>query len=109
MIIADDSPGAVVPEANLVPLSDHLPRMAEIPPSRMFLINKSLAVYRQRHPDAVTFDASHGAGGREGLRPAASLPAGEAEEGGACGDAALEACVQHAARLGRKIAGLVVT
>jgi len=33
----------------------------------MFLINKSLAVYRQRHPQGETFDASQGDGG-------ASLP-----------------------------------
>lgn len=62
-----DAPVTVVPEANLVPVSDHLRRMADIPPSRMFLINKSLAVYRQRHPEAETFDASQGDGG-------ASLP-----------------------------------
>src|SRR4030067_1033520 len=67
MTTADDSPVTVVTEANIVPLSDHLPRMAEIPPSRMFLINKSLAVYRQRHPNTPTFDASQGDGG-------ASLP-----------------------------------
>jgi len=207
MIIADDSPVTVVPEANLVPLSDHLPRMAKIPPSRMFLINKSLAVYRQRHPDAVTFDASQGDGGaslpgvpdvileraaalqREhgsaydmpygcdafrkavledywqvgpasGLAPGNVIAAvggrdalvkayaamlalghgrtgdliavsrvpwisynwgpygiganvllapGQAQEGWAYREEALEACVQYAARLGRKIAGLVVT
>ncbi len=61
------TPVTVVPEANLVPVSDHLNRMLDIPASRMFLINKSLAVYRQHHPDGLTFDASQGDGG-------ASLP-----------------------------------
>ena len=37
-----DTPAFVVPEANLVPVSAHLGEMAPIPPSRMFLINKSL-------------------------------------------------------------------
>ncbi len=63
----DHIPVPVVPETCLVPLSGHLNQMADIPPSRMFLINKSLAVYRQRHPQAETFDASQGDGG-------ASLP-----------------------------------
>lgn len=63
----DEIPVPVVPEPCLVPISDHLSQMADIPPSRMFLINKSLAVYRQRHPQSETFDASQGDGG-------ASLP-----------------------------------
>jgi aspartate/methionine/tyrosine aminotransferase len=67
-----DTPVTVVPEANLVPVSDHLRRMAEIPPSRMFLINKGLAVFRQNHPKVETFDASQGDGG-------ASLPGVPAE------------------------------
>jgi aspartate/methionine/tyrosine aminotransferase len=41
--------------------------MSDIPASRMFLINKSLSVYRQKHPDGTTYDASQGDGG-------ASLP-----------------------------------
>jgi len=53
--------------ANLVPLSDHLRALVDIPPSRMFLINKSLAVYQERHPGGDVFDASQGDGG-------ASLP-----------------------------------
>ena len=67
MISNPKTPVTVVPEANLVPVSDHLARMAEIPPSRMFLINKGLAVFRQKHPELTTFDASQGDGG-------ASLP-----------------------------------
>ena len=39
-----ETPVTVVPEDNLVPVSDHLQRMSDIPASRMFLINKSLAV-----------------------------------------------------------------
>ncbi|MGA2111528.1 MAG: aminotransferase class I/II-fold pyridoxal phosphate-dependent enzyme [Anaerolineales bacterium] len=62
-----DSPTPVVPMANLVPLSDHLRALVDIPPSRMFLINKSLAVYQERHPGGDVFDASQGDGG-------ASLP-----------------------------------
>ncbi|MHB8093748.1 MAG: pyridoxal phosphate-dependent aminotransferase [Candidatus Aminicenantales bacterium] len=60
-------PTTVVPENNLIPVSDHLQRMMDIPASRMFLINKSLAVYRKNKPGAETFDASQGDGG-------ASLP-----------------------------------
>jgi aspartate aminotransferase len=62
-----DSPVYAVPEGNLIPVGEHLARLAPIPPSRMFLINKSLAVYRQSHPGGATFDASQGDGG-------ASLP-----------------------------------
>src|SRR4030043_2486939 len=62
-----ETPVTVVPEDNLVPVSDHLQRMSDIPASRMFLINKSLAVYRQKYPDGTTYDASQGDGG-------ASLP-----------------------------------
>ncbi len=62
-----DLPETVVPEANLIPVSDHLQHLADIPASRMFLINKSLAVYRAKRPGDPTFDASQGDGG-------ASLP-----------------------------------
>ena len=41
--------------------------MVEIPPSRMFLINKSLKVYQEKYPGGQIFDASQGDGG-------ASLP-----------------------------------
>lgn len=61
------TPTYAVPEGNLVPVSDHLTRMAEIPPSRMFLINKSLKTYLEKYPGSPTFDASQGDGG-------ASLP-----------------------------------
>ncbi|HMK09483.1 MAG TPA: aminotransferase class I/II-fold pyridoxal phosphate-dependent enzyme [Anaerolineales bacterium] len=67
MVITDSQPVTVVPAENLVPVSDHLRRLAPIPPSRMFLINKRLAVYREKHPEGETFDASQGDGG-------ASLP-----------------------------------
>ena len=56
-----------MPDENLVPVSDHLSKMMDIPPSRMFLINKSLKVYKEKNPGSPTFDASQGDGG-------ASLP-----------------------------------
>ncbi len=69
MPVSPDSPVFAIPEGNLIPVGDHLARLAPIPPSRMFLINKSLAVYRQANSGALreTFDASQGDGG-------ASLP-----------------------------------
>lgn len=62
-----DYPMFVHPASNLVPVSDHLRQMMEIPPSRMFLIKKSLATYREKFPGRETYDASQGDGG-------ASLP-----------------------------------
>lgn len=67
MTIANTTPVYAVPEANLVPVSQHLKEMQDIPPSRMFLINKSLKVYLDQNPGAKAFDASQGDGG-------ASLP-----------------------------------
>jgi len=61
------SPVFVVPDENLIPTSDYLGQMAPIPPSRMFLINKGLKVFRDRQPGVETYDASQGDGG-------ASLP-----------------------------------
>jgi hypothetical protein len=40
MSISNTTPVFAVDEKNLVPVSDHLKQMADIPPSRMFLINK---------------------------------------------------------------------
>lgn len=62
-----NAPEYVVPVENLVPVNAYLANQAPIPPSRMFLINKSLRVYLQKHPEAVVYDASQGDGG-------ASLP-----------------------------------
>jgi aspartate/methionine/tyrosine aminotransferase len=62
-----DSPVYAVPEAKLLPVSDHLTNMADIPASRMFLINKGLRVFSERFPEMETYDASQGDGG-------ASLP-----------------------------------
>lgn len=62
-----ESPVTVVPHKNLIPVSGHLQNMLDIPPSRMFLINKSLSVYKNRCPQSPTYDASQGDGG-------ASLP-----------------------------------
>jgi len=65
--ISNATPVYAVPEANLVPVSSHLSGMLDIPPSRMFLINKSLKVYLEHNPGGTIFDASQGDGG-------ASLP-----------------------------------
>ncbi|MGW8251128.1 MAG: aminotransferase class I/II-fold pyridoxal phosphate-dependent enzyme, partial [Anaerolineales bacterium] len=65
--LSNDQPVFAVPENTLVPVSDHLSHMSPIPPSRMFLINKSLKVYSQKNPGSPVFDASQGDGG-------ASLP-----------------------------------
>ena len=66
-MISNTTPVFAVDEKSLVPVSDHLKQMMDIPPSRMFLINKSLKVYQEKNPGAKTFDASQGDGG-------ASLP-----------------------------------
>jgi aspartate/methionine/tyrosine aminotransferase len=65
--IAQDTPVFVTSDEHLIPPSDHLRRMADIPPSRMFLIKKGLTAYREKQPDSPIFDASQGDGG-------ASLP-----------------------------------
>ena len=62
-----DSPVFAVPEPNLIPVGDYLNQLTPVPPSRMFLINKGLSVYRQANPGGKIFDASQGDGG-------ASLP-----------------------------------
>jgi aspartate/methionine/tyrosine aminotransferase len=67
MPISNATPVLALDEKNLIPVSDHLRQMVDIPPSRMFLINKSLNVYKEKNPGAKTFDASQGDGG-------ASLP-----------------------------------
>jgi aspartate/methionine/tyrosine aminotransferase len=66
-MISNSTPVFAVDEKNLVPVSAHLKQMMDIPPSRMFLINKSLKVYLEKNPGAKIFDASQGDGG-------ASLP-----------------------------------
>ena len=65
--LSHDEPIFAVPAQHLVPVSDHLGQMMAIPPSRMFLINKSLKVYLQKNLGNQVFDASQGDGG-------ASLP-----------------------------------
>ncbi len=66
-LASPETPVFAVPDENLVPISDYLGNMATIPPSRMFLIKKSLKAYREKYPDKLTYDASQGDGG-------ASLP-----------------------------------
>jgi len=65
--VSPDQPVYVVPDENLVPASDHLSKMYEIPASRMFLIKKSLDAYKAKYPGSPVYDASQGDGG-------ASLP-----------------------------------
>ncbi|MBI2757592.1 MAG: pyridoxal phosphate-dependent aminotransferase [Chloroflexi bacterium] len=67
MNIGNTTPVYAVAEKNLIPVSGHLREMLDIPASRMFLINKSLKVYKEKNRDAKIFDASQGDGG-------ASLP-----------------------------------
>jgi len=62
-----NAPVFVVDDPALVPVSDYPSRMADIPPSRMFLIKKGLDAYEAAHPGSPIFDASQGDGG-------ASLP-----------------------------------
>ena len=66
-LASPELPVFVVPDENLVPVSNHLSTMIPIPASRMFLIKHSLATYRQNNPGSQVFDASQGDGG-------ASLP-----------------------------------
>ena len=66
-MISNTTPVLAVDEKYLVPVSEHLKQMMDIPPSRMFLINKSLKVYVEKNPGSKIFDASQGDGG-------ASLP-----------------------------------
>ena len=47
-LLSPDTPAFAVPDANLVPVSDHLGKMMAIPASRMFLINKSLKVFQEK-------------------------------------------------------------
>lgn len=62
-----DTPAYNMPAKHLVPVGEYLSELMAIPPSRMFLINKSLSVYKQKNPGGKTYDASQGDGG-------ASLP-----------------------------------
>jgi len=66
-LVSDDTPTYAVPETNLVSPDDYFMKQITIPASRMFLINKSLKVYREKYPDSPMYDASQGDGG-------ASLP-----------------------------------
>jgi aspartate/methionine/tyrosine aminotransferase len=66
-LVPNDVPTYAVPESYLVPPDDYLKKQIDIPASRMFLINKSLKVFREKYPDRPMYDASQGDGG-------ASLP-----------------------------------
>ncbi len=67
MTISNTTPVYVAPDKNLNPVSDHLVKMMDIPPSRMFLTKNSLKVYQEKNLDSLVYDASQGDGG-------ASLP-----------------------------------
>ncbi|MBI4911979.1 MAG: aminotransferase class I/II-fold pyridoxal phosphate-dependent enzyme [Acidobacteria bacterium] len=67
VLLPPETPAYAVPEAKLIPASGHLKDLEPIPPSRMFLINKSLKVYQEKQPGSPVYDASQGDGG-------ASLP-----------------------------------
>ena len=67
MPISNTTPVYAVPDENLLPVSGHLSRMMDIPPSRMFLIKDSLKAYADVYPGSPIYDASPGDGG-------ASLP-----------------------------------
>lgn len=64
---SDQTPVYAVAHHHLVPVDPYLAQMEAIPPSRMFLINKALKVYKEKYPDRPVYDASQGDGG-------ASLP-----------------------------------
>jgi len=66
-LVSLDQPVFAVPQENLIPVNDYLSKMMDIPPSRMFLINKSLRVFQEKYPGQPIYDASQGDGG-------ASLP-----------------------------------
>jgi hypothetical protein len=66
-LVAQEAAAFVTAEENLVPVQGYLSSMADIPPSRMFLIKKGLNAYRDKNPDSALYDASQGDGG-------ASLP-----------------------------------
>ncbi len=66
-MMMEDGPVYAVPDENLIPVSDMYRRSAPIPPSRMFVIKKSLAKFQEKNPGEAVYDASQGDGG-------ASLP-----------------------------------
>lgn len=67
MPVSNETPVFAVQDENLVPVNNYLESLIEIPPSRMFLIKKSLKSFIDTHPNEQIFDASQGDGG-------ASLP-----------------------------------
>ena len=59
----DDIPAFATDQIGLTPVSDHMQQLTRIPPSRMFLLKKSLREFTDRYPDRKVFDASQGDGG----------------------------------------------
>jgi len=62
-----DSPVFAVPNPALVPVNGYPLSQIDIPQSRMFIIKKLLANFKEKHPNTPAYDASQGDGG-------ASLP-----------------------------------
>lgn len=67
MSVSNETPVFAVPDVNLIPVNNYLKTTMEIPPSRMFLIKKSLKAFTDTHIGEKIYDASQGDGG-------ASLP-----------------------------------
>lgn len=65
--VTSNSPVFAVPSPALIPVNDYPTSQVDIPQSRMFVIKKLLARFKETHPDIPAYDASQGDGG-------ASLP-----------------------------------
>jgi aspartate aminotransferase len=65
--LSPDTPFFAMPDAALVPVHGYPATMMDIPQSRMFMIKKLLAKFKETHPGVPMYDASQGDGG-------ASLP-----------------------------------
>lgn len=62
-LASPDTPTFAVIDPHLIPVGDYLKKLQPIPPSKMFLINKSLKIYLQKEPGSPVYDASQGDGG----------------------------------------------
>ena len=62
-----NEPQFATESVGISPVSGHIRQLAQIPPSRMFLIKRGLKAFKDAYPERSTFDASQGDGG-------ASLP-----------------------------------
>ncbi|MDX1437713.1 MAG: pyridoxal phosphate-dependent aminotransferase [Anaerolineales bacterium] len=62
-----DRPVFATETLGVLPFGEHISCLAHIPPSRMFIVKRSLNGYTEKYPDEPVYDASQGDGG-------ASLP-----------------------------------